>query len=71
MKKINSNNSSYCCKSCPENPIFLKNLLKKKFQKKIFIKKNPKIKIGQFQLDWTLGFRVRGKKWKFEKAGRT
>ena len=25
----------------------------------------------RFQLDWTLGFRVRGKNWKFEKAGRT
>ena len=74
VKKINSNNSSYCCKSCPEKPIFLKKLLKKKFQKKkISSKKIQKSKLVnfRFQLDWTLGFRVRGKNWKFEKAGRT
>ena len=42
VKKINSNNSSYCCKSCPENPIFFKKILKKKFQKKNFHQKKSK-----------------------------
>ena len=42
VKNINSNNSSYCCKSCPKNPIFLKKLLKKKFRKKIFHQKKFK-----------------------------
>ena len=35
MKKINSNNCSYCCKSCSENPIYQKNLLKKKISKEL------------------------------------
>ena len=45
VKNINSNNSSYCCKSCPKNPIFLKKLLKKKFRKKIFHQKKSKNQI--------------------------
>ena len=68
------NNSSYCCKNCPENPISYKILLKKKILKKNFSSKKiqkSKLVNFRFQLDWMLGFRVRGKNWKIEKAGRT
>ena len=47
---------------------------KKKISKKNFCSKKiqkSKLVNFRFQLDWTLGFRVRGKNWKFEKAGRT
>ena len=56
-----------------KSDIFKKNTKKKISKKKISSKKIQKSKLVnfRFQLDWTLGFRVRGKNWKFEKAGRT
>ena len=51
-----------------------KKITKKKISKKKFSSKKiqkSKLVNFRFQLDWTLGFRVRGKNWKFEKAGRT
>jgi hypothetical protein len=56
-----------------ESDIFEKITKKKISKKKFSSKKIQKSKLVnfRFQLDWTLGFRVRGKNWKFEKAGRT
>ena len=67
------NNGSYCCNSCRQNPIFYSFSLKKKIQKKISSKKIKKSKLVnfRFQLDRKLGFRVRAKNCKIEKAGRT
>ena len=67
------NNGSYCCNSCRQNPIFYSFSLKKKFKKKKSSKKIKKSKLVnfRFQLDRKLGFRVRAKNCKIEKAGRT
>ena len=65
---------SYCCNSCWKNPIFYIFLLKKKFSKKNFCSKKikkSKLVNFRFQLDRKLGFRVRAKNCKIEKAGRT
>ena len=56
-----------------KSDIFKKFTKKKISKKKFSSKKIQKSKLVnfRFQLDWTLGFRVRGKNWKIEKAGRT
>ena len=68
------NNSSYCCKNCPENPISYKILLKKKFWKKNFHQKKSKNQnwsIFDFSLIGRSVFELEAKNWKIEKAGRT
>ena len=67
------NSSTYCCNSCRKNPIFYNFLLKKKFKNFFLFKKIKKSKLVnfRFQLDRKLGFRVRAKNCKIEKAGRT
>ena len=82
MKKINSNNCSYCWKSCSDNPIIQQNLLKKKFQKKNFVQKkfkNQNWSIFDFSLIGRSVFELEAKTGNLrkqveliiEKAGRT
>ena len=76
------NNGLYCCNSCRKNPIFYNFLLKKKIQKKIFVRKKSKNQnwsifdfslIGRsvFELEAKTGNLRKQVELIIEKAGRT
>ena len=74
VKKSMYKSCSYCCNRCWKNPIFYIFLLKKKFQKKIFVQKKSKNQnwpIFDFSLIGSSVFELEPKNCKIEKAGRT